>query len=176
MKILAINGSPRKGNTEWMLNKLLEFIDGDKELILLREKEIKHCKGCNVCYGTGKPCILDDGMKEIYDKLIEADILIFATPNFFRNVSGTLKVLIDRTNAICDPLRLKGKKAAILSVGAQDFSNTKYCEDTLKRFVEGHEMELIGSLMAKAEGPDDLAKDPEIENRLKELGEKINAI
>ena len=52
MKVVGICGSPRKGNTEWMLRKLLEGAareGADSELILLREKDIRTCDGCLTC-------------------------------------------------------------------------------------------------------------------------------
>ncbi len=56
MKVVGICGSPRKGNTEWMLRKLLEEAARagvDTELILLREKQIKGCGGCLSCEAGG---------------------------------------------------------------------------------------------------------------------------
>ena len=87
MKVVGICGSPRNGNTEWMLRKLLGTIARlgvDTDLILLREKEIKACDGCLTCEAGGKQrkgiCRIHDDMQKIYPELVEADGLAFGTP------------------------------------------------------------------------------------------------
>ena len=90
MKILGISGSHRKGNTDWMVKTVLNAVkNAETEFIALRDLNIKFCTGCDVCYGTGKPCILKDDMP--YEKLLEADIIILGSPNYFRNVSAVTK-------------------------------------------------------------------------------------
>jgi len=174
MKLLAICGSPRKGNTEFMLNKVLEGAgDVEKELILLRELEIKPCNGCDICYDQGKPCPIEDDMKQLYEKLLKADVIVFGSPNYFKNVSGLMKDFIDRTNAIVEPPRLKNKKAGIVCVGGQDLKNIKFCENVLKEFINDHQMILIGSVIAKAEGPGDIKESTAIIDELKKLSKKL---
>ena len=77
MKVVGICGSPRKGNTEWMLRKFLEGTakaGAETDLILLRQKNIKGCDGCLTCEVGGKErkglCRVLDDMEEIYPKLI----------------------------------------------------------------------------------------------------------
>jgi len=174
MKILAICGSPRKGNTEFMLNKVLEGAgDVEKELILLRNLNIKPCTGCDICYNEGKPCPIEDNMKQLYEKLLKADVIIFGSPNYFKNVSGLMKDFIDRTNAIAEPPRLKNKKAGIVCVGGQDMVNIKFCENVLKEFIDDHQMILIGSVIAKAEGPEEIKENKAVIDELKKLGKKL---
>src|SRR3989338_8626738 len=112
MKVLAICGSPRKGNTEFMLNIILNKITNhEKGLVLLRDKNIENCTGCDICYNKGKDCYIKDDMKELYARLSESDIIVLGSPNYFKNVSGLMKTFIDRTNALVNPPKLKGKKA-----------------------------------------------------------------
>ena len=76
MKILGICGSPRKGNTEFLLRETIKVAKekgAEVELIFLREKRIEFCDGCLRCDETGK-CHLRDDMQEIYKKLEESDI------------------------------------------------------------------------------------------------------
>ena len=84
MKVVGICGSPRRGNTEWMLNRLLEAVaqrGAETELILLRRKAIKHCNGCLTCEVGGKArkgvCTIKDDMQEIYPRLLEARLPCF---------------------------------------------------------------------------------------------------
>jgi multimeric flavodoxin WrbA len=174
MKILAICGSPRKGNTEFMLRKLLEGTENnDKELILLRNLNIKPCNGCDICYNEGKSCPIDDDMKGLYEKLLKADIIVFGSPNYFKNVSGLMKNFIDRTNALVEPPKLKNKKAGIVCVGGQDINNIIFCEKVLKEFVDDHQMINTGSVIAKAESPEEIKENKAVIYELKKLGEKL---
>ena len=95
MLIIGVCGSPRKGNTEWMLTKLLEGAaeaEAEPELILLRQKSIERCDGCLACKSGGENrkgvCKIEDDMQEIYPKLLKADGLAFGTPVYFELLSG----------------------------------------------------------------------------------------
>lgn len=99
-KVLVISGSPRKdGNSDILCN---EFIKGAQssghecEKIFLSDKNINYCTGCGVCNNTHK-CVQKDDMAEILDKMINADIIVLATPVYFYSMDAQLKTLIDRT-------------------------------------------------------------------------------
>ena len=109
MKVVGICGSPRKGNTEWMLKKFLQGIaEGgiETDLILLRNKNIKGCDGCLKCEAGGKEreglCRIKDDMQPIYQQIKDAQGIIFATPVYWFNISAQMKIFIDRTYAIND--------------------------------------------------------------------------
>lgn len=97
--VVIISSSPRVGGNSETLAK--EFERGAKEagnnveFVSLREYNLKYCTACYSCHTTGK-CILDDGMNEIYKKLLKADAIVFATPVYFYSMCGQLKVFIDR--------------------------------------------------------------------------------
>ena len=118
MNILGISGTPRKnGNSEILLNAALEpFIEANWEItkILLSEKKIEPCKGCDACVETGICCINDD-MCEIYNAYEKCDAIIISAPAYWRNVPAQLKAVIDRTYAAKSPL--KGKLGGAISVG-----------------------------------------------------------
>jgi len=95
MKVVAICGSHRKGNTEWMLKKLLERVEengAEVELILLRKANVKMCLGCLSCEEGGKDrkgiCKIKDDMNALYPKLLSADCLVLGTPAYFELVFG----------------------------------------------------------------------------------------
>jgi multimeric flavodoxin WrbA len=98
MKVIGICGSPRKGNTEWMLGKLLEEVAQsgvETEMVLLRELNIKGCDGCLACEFGGKErkgtCRIKDDMPHIYPRLLAADGWALGTPVYFELLSGMLK-------------------------------------------------------------------------------------
>lgn len=69
------------------------------ELISLRAKNINFCKGCMACVETHK-CVLKDDANEIVSKMHEADVIVWATPIYYYEMSGQMKTMIDR----CNPL------------------------------------------------------------------------
>ena len=98
--VLVISASPRKGGNSETLSD--EFIRGAQESgnhaekIFLASKNIKYCIGCGVCNTTQK-CVQKDDMAEILDKMVEADVIVLATPVYFYTMDAQMKTLIDRT-------------------------------------------------------------------------------
>ncbi|MBW2981827.1 flavodoxin family protein [Candidatus Woesearchaeota archaeon] len=176
-KILAVSGSPRKGNTEFMMNAVLdEITDHEKELILLRNKNFGHCIGCLTCHNTIK-CIIDDDMQEINKKLSESDIIILGTPNYFDNVSGLMKDFLDRTHPFYKSEGLKGKKLYLLAVGGGSEENHKQpIVDVIESFADLQKLDLIDSLWIRALQKDEAEKQEQAINKLKEFGQKINSL
>ena len=106
MKVAVINGSPRgkDGNTNIMVTAFLEGAQkagAETVSIFLAEKEINHCKSCYHCVATGQ-CAINDDMDEVLSVTEGADVLVLATPLFFDNISGMLKVYMDRRFALVD--------------------------------------------------------------------------
>lgn len=101
-KVLILSASPRKGgNSDLLCDEFLKgSLDaGNKaEKIFLKNKNIGYCTGCGVCFG-GKPCSQKDDMGEVLEKMIDADVIVMATPVYFYAMNGQMKTLIDRTCA-----------------------------------------------------------------------------
>lgn len=102
-KVVIISTSLRAGSNSHALAE--QFAEGAKaagnavELISLRGKEIKFCIGCLSCHNTGE-CIFKDDVPEIMDKVFNADVVCWATPIYYYEMSGQMKTLIDRMNAM----------------------------------------------------------------------------
>lgn len=69
------------------------------ELISLKEKNIKFCIGCLACQSKGN-CVLKDDVPEIMVKVKAAEAIVFATPIYYYEMSGQMKVLLDRLNPL----------------------------------------------------------------------------
>lgn len=176
MKTLLISGSPRKGNTEFILNKVYKALKSKKELVLLRNNNIKHCVGCLHC-DEHKKCAIQDDMQEIYDKMLEADVIIIGTPNYFDNVPGLMKDFIDRTNPFYETDKLKGKKLITIVIGGGKIKNSKKVgEQALKYFSDGHQMETIGSYYFQALHLKDIKNNPKTKVAVDKIINKINFI
>ena len=177
MKIVGVSGSPRKGNTEWMLNTLMkEAADNgaEVELLLLRKMDVRMCRGCLTCEAGGKErkgtCVIKDQMNEVYPKLMAADALVLATPGYFEMLSGLLKNFLDRTCPIWP--HLEGKKAAGIAVAEEGLGQTV---NNLKTYALLCKMQWIGSVSTLAKNPGEVSGNQPVEKRLKRLGRKLSS-
>ena len=175
MKVIGICGSPRKGNTEWMLRKLLEGVakvGAETELILLREKNIKGCDGCLSCEAGGKQrkgiCTIHDDMQEIYPKLMEADGLALGTPVYFEMLSGLLKNFIDRTCPIWP--RLEGKPVIGIAVAEEGIGTAV---ENLRTYSSVCGMRWVGHVTALAKTPEQVSRYRDVERHLEQLGREL---
>ncbi|MBN2047637.1 MAG: NAD(P)H-dependent oxidoreductase [Anaerolineaceae bacterium] len=122
-KILAINASPRIGNTNQLLKRIEPLLEQEGftvETIHLSQAEIKPCTGCTGCVLRAVNCWQKDGMQNVLEKMREADGIIFAAPVYMFHASYLFKLFIDRTVAYFhrpDP-RLVGKPVLCVSTGA----------------------------------------------------------
>jgi multimeric flavodoxin WrbA len=121
MKLLGLSFSPRKqGNTEQLLERV--FIGAQQhgaqtELYRIADKDIKPCSGCGACFKTGV-CAIQDDMRELSDRMLEADGIVFGTPVYFYNMTAQGKTFVDRTIALLNPDRsLANKVGGIVVVG-----------------------------------------------------------
>lgn len=128
MKALGIMGSPRiKGNTDLLLDRALsgaESQGAQTEKLVVDRLTISPCREYYGCLKDGN-CVIRDDMDGIYPKLLEADIVIVASPMFFYSLSAQVKALIDRCQALwARKYVLKqappgpGRKGAFIGVGA----------------------------------------------------------
>ena len=86
------------GNTELLLKELLRGAHdagAETELIQMRKVRFDPCISCNRCFKTGR-CAVQDNFQPIYDKIMEADHIVLASPIYFMGVTAWAKTLIDR--------------------------------------------------------------------------------
>jgi multimeric flavodoxin WrbA len=171
MKLISVCGSPRNGNTEWMLKQLHALAASrgiSSDLILLRKHEIKPCNGCLSCEKGGKDrkgiCSIKDDMQDIYPRLLEADIIVYGTPVYFEMLSGLLKNFIDRTCPIWP--KLEGKSFAGIAVAEEGIGSAI---DNLKTYASLCNMRWAGSVTALAKKPRQVAGDEKIVEQLQRL-------
>ncbi|MCK5289745.1 MAG: flavodoxin family protein [Candidatus Aenigmarchaeota archaeon] len=169
VRCLLISGSPRKGNTDIVLARIFEKIEGDKELIYLRDKSIRHCTGCLVCARSDK-CSIRDDMDELCEKMVQADVIVVGTPNYFDNVPGLLKDFIDRTNPFYGTDMLKGKKLVTFVVGGGKVVNSKRVSDqALTYFADSHKLYHAGSFCFSALGSADVLDDESLDDIVSDI-------
>ena len=102
-KVIVISTSLRPGSNSHALAE--QFAKGAEaaghqvELVSLRGKEIKFCIGCLSCQKTGA-CVIKDDVPAIMESVLNADVVCLATPIYYYEMSGQMKTLIDRLNAM----------------------------------------------------------------------------
>jgi multimeric flavodoxin WrbA len=99
MKVLMINGSPRKnGNTAVALHEMEKVFQAngiETEIIHIGNKDIRSCIACGSCAKTGK-CVFDDVVNEIAKKFEESDGLVVGSPVYYASANATLIALLTR--------------------------------------------------------------------------------
>jgi multimeric flavodoxin WrbA len=98
--VLAFNGSIRKsGNTAILLKR---FLDGAKantkyiDSVYTHELNLEYCRGCLRCNLVGHCTLHNDVWNQLSEKILDADVLVFATPVYFHHVTAPMKRLLDR--------------------------------------------------------------------------------
>jgi multimeric flavodoxin WrbA len=188
LKVLGIFGSPRRGgNTEILLEEALKGVEkegGEVERLHLTDFTITPCKECHGCDETGQ-CIMQDDMQKIYPKLLEADVIILASPIFFYGITAWAKALVDRCQALWARKYLlkepslgkegKKRKGFLISVGAT--KGQKVFEGailTAKYFFDVLNAEYVGELVFRGiDAKGDILKYPEAIRQAFEAGRRL---
>jgi multimeric flavodoxin WrbA len=96
--VLGICGSARKkGNTATLLREILNATGLESELVFLSDLTIGFCTGCLSCVKNRGVCIKDDDMQGLLGKMIAAQAIVLGSPNYYYDVSGLMKNMIDRS-------------------------------------------------------------------------------
>lgn len=125
-KVIVISTSLRHGSNSDMLAN--QFVEGAKsagnevEKISLVGKNIQFCKGCLGCQKLGH-CIIRDDVNDIMDKVMKADVICWATPIYYYEMSGQMKTLIDRMNGMYEQ-DYQFRDVYLLTTAAEDETET----------------------------------------------------
>lgn len=182
MKVVAFNGSPRKGgNTEYLLNKVLEPIAKaglETELVQIGGKVIHGCRACNICaQRKDKRCANDsDELNTWLEKMIAADGILIGSPTYFASMSSETKALIDRAGYVATMNgRMFARKigAAVVAVRRGGATNVL---DSINHMFLMSRMIVPGSTywnFGVGLNPGDVANDREALSNMRDLGETI---
>lgn len=193
MKIVGIVGSRRKrGNTFNLVNEVLK---GSKEngaevqLINLSDYKIKPCLGCEGCQDSFN-CIINDDFNKIISLIQEADGIVMGSPTYWYNVTGDMKIFIDRCYSLAlfhktdrslwvSAFENQGKWGVPVAVCEQhDESMMGYTYETLKKVMLDLNIRISGGVKGIGYfGTDEASKDDKVMNEAKVAGKKlVNAI
>lgn len=176
-KVLIISASVRPGSNSEALAR--EFEKGAKEagnaveFVSLKDKSIAFCRGCFACQKLHK-CVINDDANAIADKICESEVIVWATPIYYYEMSGQMKTMIDRANSLYSR-DFKFREVYLLAVAAEDE------EQTPERAISGLQgwidcfdgVELKGTLFAGGvNGPNEIAGNEKLREAY-ELGKSI---
>ncbi|MFH1484535.1 MAG: flavodoxin family protein [Chloroflexota bacterium] len=105
MKVVAVIGSPRvKGNTERLAQQALDAIAAEgieMEIVRLAGLSIAPCNACMACH-DGPDCSIQDDFQAVFQKMVEADGIILASPVYFGSATANIKALMDRAGYVAN--------------------------------------------------------------------------
>ena len=182
MKVLAINGSPRKGgNTELLLRKVLEPLAaaGHKtDYVQVGGTRIRGCTACGACGRLkNKRCVIEDDIFNLaFAKMLEADAIVIGSPVYFADVTAETKALIDRAGRVA---RTNGgllwRKIGAAAVAARR-GGAIHAVDAINHLYLANQMVVPGSTywnFGLGRDPGDVLADEEGLANMKDLGEQI---
>jgi multimeric flavodoxin WrbA len=182
MKVIAFNASARKdGNTAILINYVFEELEKEgikTEMIQLAGTNIPGCKACYGCFkNKDKKCVFKEGnVNEYFEKMIEADGIILASPVYFANMSSELKALIDRVgfvNRANGNLLRRKIGAPIVAVRR---AGAVFTQDAINHFFFINEMVVPGSSywnMGFGREIGEVKNDKEGETTMRNLGKNM---
>ena len=180
-RILGICGSARKnGNTATLLQAVLDAAEIESELIFLSDLAIGFCTGCLSCVKHKGVCVKKDDMPGLLEKMLTAQALVLGSPNYYYNVSGLMKNMIDRS--IASSYLGIGEYTGMAWHGWQPFTGKAggmvLCQaafgaekalETFKCFADYSGLNLIGEVIAST-GNQPVSEFPEYIEAAQKLG------
>ena len=131
MKILVLNGSPKREKSDTM-HITRAFLEGmeesgaqEVEIINAVDKHIEYCTGCFACMHNGGKCIHDDDMKAILEKILDSELLVFSYPLYCYGMPAPLKAILDRVLPL-SRMTMEKVGERYEHVGQADVSHLKY--------------------------------------------------
>ena len=187
MKVLGIAGSPRRGgNTDILLAEVLRGAaskGAETKTVVLSSLNIRPCHHCDYCQKTGN-CHIHDDMHTVNQELTEAAVIILASPVQFMGVTGELKVMIDRGQAmwsrkyvlkIPSLAPVKDRKGFFISVGARKVANLfEPSLAIIKSYFHVMDIKYAGDLLiAEIDEKGAIAKHPDVLQQAFSAGQKM---
>jgi multimeric flavodoxin WrbA len=182
--VLGICGSARKkGNTATLLREILNATGLESELVFLSDLTIGFCTGCLSCVKNRGVCIKDDDMQGLLGKMIAAQALVLGSPNYYYDVSGLMKNMIDRSISSSylgvgeyTGMEWHGWRPFYDKVGGvvicQAAFGAEKAVETFKCFGEYSGLNLVGEVIA-AVGNQAVTDFPEYLEEARQLGIKL---
>ena len=177
MKIVVLEGSPNQnGSTHILADSFrqgAQAADHTVESINVAHVDIHPCTGCVRC-GYEGPCVQKDDVEGIRGKILEADMIVFATPLYYYGMSAQLKAMIDRFCAFNSSIQRKRMKAALLAVAWNSDSWTfAALEAHYKTLVRYLNLEDMGMVLGAGCGTPSMTRHSQFPRQAYQLGKRL---
>lgn len=152
-KLFAFVGSQRGENSNSYNTTKLIFdsieeklgVSVDKNIHISKNLNINNCQGCLNCFTKWNKCLtFNDDMKMLEKQMIEADLIIFASPVYLHNVSADMKKFIDRISYWAHISKLVGKIG--ITVSSSSTNGNSIVSNYLKKVMEYFGIAVIGDV------------------------------
>lgn len=175
--VLIISTSFRNNSNSEIMAKEVEKGAKDAghnvEFVTLKDKNIQFCKGCLACQKLGH-CVINDDANEITEKIKNADVVVWATPVYYYEMSGQMKTMIDRANPLFTS-DYKFKEVYLITASADTG------EEAVKRVINGVQgwidcfsgVKFSGYACATVNEPDEVNSQPKSLQDAYNLGKNI---
>ncbi|HEX9907442.1 MAG TPA: flavodoxin family protein [Thermoplasmata archaeon] len=183
MKVLAINGSPRRnGNTQIMLEEAAKPLRRARvavEFASIMDYNIRPCNGCEVCYKKPWHCPIKDDALKMLKRMADADALLIGSPVYGADVTAQLRALLDRSIIPYINQDFKDKVGGAISVGEGSHGGQEFAVLQIMSFFAFHGMVVAspeGGLfgaMGTARNRGDIKKDKEGLKSARSLGSRM---
>ena len=183
MKVVCILGSPRQqGNTFNIVSEILRPLQAagfDTAIHHLAAKDIRYCCGCKTCEQTGA-CVHTDDVSEIVADMLSADLVIVASPSYWGDVTGQMKVFIDRCTPFgnTNPNRPQGftsaQGVAVTLRAGPNKGESLHLVHTIEHFLGHLDIPLLAQFTIEGiNTAADLAARPELSTDARTFGQSL---
>lgn len=188
MKTYILMASPcKEGNTAALVAPFMDELKSaghEAEMVWLYDKDIQPCLACRVCQKgwTKFGCARQDDVQEIFDKILDADLIVFATPIYCWYCTAPMKALMDRLVYGMNkyygdekgPALWAGKAvASITTCGYRPERGADLWEEGLKRYCKHSGLQYIGQIAERHLGYDTEFMDAEKEARARKFAQMV---
>jgi len=147
MQIVCLMGSPRRdGNSARLAGCFLDAArsrGAEVRSFHLNDLQMRGCQACNACKIDHDRCVVQDDLAEVLDAVFDADLLVFASPVYYGDVSAQLKTFIDRSYAFLKPHYIAlehpsrfPERKPLVFILTQGHRDGRVFEDILPRYAE----------------------------------------
>ena len=177
MKIVILQGSPnKKGSTNILAENFSQGAKAAGHSVIrfdLTDMDIRPCTGCVTC-GYEGPCVLRDDNQKIREAVLDADMIVFATPLYYYGMSAQLKTVIDRFCAYNSSITRKRMKSALLAVAWNSDSWTfDALESHYRTLVRYLDLQDQGMVLGKGCGTPSMTKHSRYPEMAYKLGNQL---
>ena len=183
MKAVCILGSPKnKGNTATIVSEIARALEKNgiqTALYQLSDLDIGYCSGCKSCDTTGK-CVQADDVQKIAGELFDSQLVIVASPSYWGDVTGQMKVFIDRCTPYCNtnpsrlPITSTTKGVAVAVRAGSNKEENMNLVNTIEHFLGHLDIPLVSHFTVEGiNSAFDLAQHPQVLSNAFDFGEEL---